>query len=247
MTDYRIRSVPRISSDTFHAILHDVGSPAAVVGEAAYIRIAARGVDPVLALAIFEHESTYGRYGAAVSRHSWGNLRTSPDYPSRGGFVAYPTWVDGADDAARLLAGPLYGGSAAYATARTFPARWAPAGDGQNNPATYGSALVGAIARYIELDRRRHPARPPAPSRAATITVHRGAVVRIYRLGPKGCIRSWIDHDRWTGPTSTAPASAPVHRDTCDRKSGAMTTLVTGGHFIGQVIRVGAAGVSLRE
>jgi hypothetical protein len=159
MTDFRILSQPRISVDTFAAILKANGSPAAPVGPIAYRSILQRGVDPALALAVFQHESSFGKKGAAHPRRNWGNLRTSPRFPDDGRFVVYPSWNAGAGDAARLLA--IYGRNRIRKgkttdSARTFPFVWAPAKD-HNKPAAYGDAIVGAIQKYLKMERQRHP------------------------------------------------------------------------------------------
>jgi hypothetical protein len=72
------------------------------------------------------------------------------------------------------------------------------------------------------------------------------AVIRSYTLGHNGCILAWRD-TRWVNRNSSAPASAPVHRVTCNGLSGAVTTRVTAGAFKDQVIRVGVGRVTLRE
>ena len=154
MADYTILAQPRISRHTFARILANHQSPAAPVAGAAYDAITRHGVDPALELAMFQHESSFGRAGAAVSRHNWGNLRRSPGFPTVGGFVKYPDWMAGAGDTARLLA--VYGRNEIRPrrrtnTARTFPYVWAPSSDG-NRPLTYGEAIVNGIERFISLD-----------------------------------------------------------------------------------------------
>lgn len=154
-TDYRILAPPSISLAQFTSVLTAANSPAA--GEAAgmYTAAVTRGVDPAVLLAIFHHESNYGKAGVATRTHSPGNLVYTPSTAANGGvrdpvggrFAAYPTWTQGAADASRLLASGLYGASSAYSTARTFPARWAPSSDG-NNPTAYGAAVVRDINAY---------------------------------------------------------------------------------------------------
>src|SRR5438128_5647718 len=122
--DYTILAPPRISPVTFGAVLTAAKSPAAPRAADCFSAITAYGVDPAVALAVFGHESSYGAKGRAVANRSWGNLRTSPNFPSKAGFVVYPSWVYGANDAARLLA--IYGHNAIRpgtntSTARTFP------------------------------------------------------------------------------------------------------------------------------
>ena len=170
MTDFAILAKPRIHRSTFTRILREAKSPAAPVAHEAWAAIVAHGVDPALALAVFQHESSYGKAGAAVSRRNWGNLRRSPKFKDDGRFVVYPSWTAGAGDAARLLA--IYGRDQIRpgkrtSTARTFPFVWAPSADG-NRPARYGQAIVVAVKHYIQLDRTLHPpAAVPANAAAA--------------------------------------------------------------------------------
>ena len=76
------------------------------------------------------------------------------------------------------------------------------------------------------------------------------ATVRVYVIG-KGvgangnrCIDKVAYDQQWGDKASSAPASVPVHRDTCDGTSHATTTLVTAGTYRGRHIRVGE-GVTL--
>ena len=142
---------------------------------------------------MFQHESSYGRAGAAVSRRNWGNLRRSPKFKSDARFVVYPSWTDGAGDAARLLA--IYGRNQIRpgkrtSTARTFPFVWAPSADG-NRPARYGQAIVVAVKHYIQLDRTLHPpAAVPANGPEASAKAPAAAE-------PKGTrVVATVDHSR---------------------------------------------------
>ena len=153
--DFTILAEPRIRQGTFITILRDRRSPAAAEGKACWDGIVAHGVDPALALAIFQHESSFGTKGAAKDRRNWGNLRKSPKFPDDGRFVVYPTWADGARDAARLLA--RYGRNEIRPgtntkTAQTFPFVWAPSADG-NRPDVYGNEVVASMNRFIALDK----------------------------------------------------------------------------------------------
>lgn len=167
--DYPILGAPSIDLEQFTGILRSAGSPAA--GEAAGIYAAALRyhVDPAVLLATFQHESSFGKAGIARGTKSIGNLRytaASAPYGSRGaaGFTAYPSWTLGAADASRLLASSLYGGSRGYSSALTFPARWAPASDG-NSPIQYGRALVNAINGWTGATSAGNAPSSPAPAR----------------------------------------------------------------------------------
>lgn len=153
MVDYLLVSKPRITIDVFRSVLKSAQSPAYTEATACWKAIVAAGIDPALALAQFDKESTYGKFGAAHLNHSWGNLR---GYPG-GQFKHYPTWAAGAADYARLLASSLYAGSAHYNTARTMPYRYAPSAD-HNSPAAYGQFLVNMIQHYRTLNATPSPA-----------------------------------------------------------------------------------------
>jgi len=148
--DYTILAPPRISSAKFAQILRQGSSPAYPEASTCYSAAVNAGVDPTVLLAVFRKESTYGRFGRAHDNRSWGNLRTSPNYPTVNGFVRYPSWTAGAADAARLLA--IYGRNQIRAgkntsTIQTMPYVWAPASDG-NGPDRYGDQLAGWIAEW---------------------------------------------------------------------------------------------------
>jgi nucleoid-associated protein YgaU len=143
MVDYLLKSKPRISFSVFSRVLHSASSPAAGEAQACWNAIVKHGIDPAVALAQFDKESTYGKFGIARTHKSWGNLRGAG--PS--GFKSYRTWALGADDYARLLSGSLYAGSSHYNTVRTMPYRYAPSAD-HNNPAAYGQFMVNMIQHY---------------------------------------------------------------------------------------------------
>lgn len=148
--DYTILSSPRITEARFTAILRDAGSPSASSAAACYRAFVSAGVDPAVGLAVFRKESTYGKFGRANGNRSWGNLRTSPHYPTVGGFVRYPSWSAGAADCARLLA--IYGRNQirpnkVTSTVQTMPYVWAPAKDG-NGPDRYGDQLASWIQKW---------------------------------------------------------------------------------------------------
>lgn len=175
--DYTILHKPRISLGAFQRVLIAAGSPAAPYADRAYSGAVAYGVDPAVLLAIFRRESGYGRAGRATSTKSWGNLRISPNYGSRDGFVYYPSWAEGARDTARLLR--VYGQNAIRAgvktsTVQTLPYVWAPRADG-NAPDKYGDGLAASIGQYIASDHRPRPRPTPAP-RPATAPTHKARV-----------------------------------------------------------------------
>lgn len=215
--DFSIMSAPRISAHTFAVILERGSSPAAPEAAACYAAAVALGVDPAVLLAVFQHESSYGRAGVAASSHSWGNLRTSPSYPSVDGFARYPTWTAGAADTARLLR--VYGlnrirPGTVTSSCLTFPFVWAPAAD-HNKPAAYGAALVRSIGAYLATDEALRHTRTTAThanvyrdvrirAAASTLapivaTVQPGAQVRADRIvrGRRYTVPDGRTSDRW--------------------------------------------------
>lgn len=147
--DFRILSAPTISLERFTSVLRAAKSPAAKEASAMYAQAIKYGVDPAFLLAIMRKESNFGRAGIAVGRQNGWGLRWYASYAdlggtNRGGWAHFPTWAQGAAAASRLLAGGLYGRSGKYNTARRFPFRWAPAGDG-NAPRKYGAQIVSFI------------------------------------------------------------------------------------------------------
>jgi hypothetical protein len=85
------------------------------------------------------------------------------------------------------------------------------------------------------------PAGPPEPAAKYHVRIEARALVRIYTLTSRpgvDCIAGWTA-DRWGSKPSSAPCEAPIHRETCDGKSGAVTVKVTGGRYAGKHIRVG--------
>lgn len=151
--DYPLKSAPTLSEAQFASILKAAKSPAA--GEAAgiYAAFVAQGLNPAIGLAIAQHESSFGTAGIAVGRD---NLYGNRYYASEaafgavdvGGWAKFPSYTAGAKYEASLLAGPLYAGNPKFNTVQTFAYRYAPSGDGGNNPNAYGNAIVAALNRW---------------------------------------------------------------------------------------------------
>ena len=155
MTDYTILERPRIRQSTFERILREADSPAATEAAATWKGIVRHGVDPAFALAVFRRESNYGTRGPTVTRRNWGGLANSEKYPDDGVYAVYPSWADGARDAARLLA--KYGKNTIQVgtktdTAETFAFVFASATD-RDELRRYGQAVAAAITTYIRRDR----------------------------------------------------------------------------------------------
>lgn len=149
---------PRISRETFCRVLREAGSPAAGECEAGYDAVASQGVDPAFALAVFRHESNYGKAGicAKYDTKNPGNTRTSRTgvgeviQTERGRFVRYPSWVEGFRDLAFRLVDPTYVYAAhGLRTIRDIIPVWAPVTDA-NDPQRYIEAVVAAMNEWIE-------------------------------------------------------------------------------------------------
>ena len=212
-SDYTILAAPRISRRTFAGILERADSPAASSARDAYDAAVAYGVDPAVLLAVFRHESGYGRAGVARSSRSWGNLRRSPWYPTVDGFARYPTWEAGAKDTARLLR--VYGKNQIRpgrntSTCQTFPYVWAPSGDG-NRPDAYGDALVRYINGYRALEAGKPPATHPthrtpyADVVLRTAATAAGVRARTVPAGTRATVTGSVAGARWewNGHTGT--------------------------------------------
>lgn len=168
---YRVTE-PRISRERFAQILRERAAPAVIAErrpEEYYDGIISmrddegRMTDPLLVLIIFEHESTYGKAGAARETRSWGNTRPPSFGPMEigrqaqyingklnGYFSMYGSWLDGAKSTAmRLLHrdAPYHGRIRILEIFEHPSGRvWAPAGD-HNNPASYINAIMTGMNR----------------------------------------------------------------------------------------------------
>lgn len=201
MTDFTILAKPRMSEAGFAAVLHAHHSPSAQEAAHCYAAAVAAGVDPTVLLAVFQHESSFGTRGLAVSNRSWGNLRHA------GSFIAYPTWTAGAADAARLLA--VYGRDEIRPgtktdTTQTFPYVWAPAAD-HNAPDEYGDAITAAVAAW----ERQYPV-VTASRPAGTAGRFDGAGIALYRVKggvatsfATGTVHEWVGAARHYKPNAT--------------------------------------------
>lgn len=158
--DYTIAGGPRISPGLFHEVLMLPGSPAAAenASDALYAILISYGLDPGVALAFFQHESTYGTRGLAVQTRSWGNQRRSPSgrgtvktIPGRGPFAHFSTWADSLHDWCIILIGPVYRGAGLITVGQVIPV-YAPSSD-NNRPASYIAAVVRAVTAWERLSR----------------------------------------------------------------------------------------------
>jgi hypothetical protein len=139
--DFPLFGPPTISLAQFTHILQAAHSPAAGQASGIYQAFVSQGVNPAIGLAIAQHESAYGKLGAAVGRN---NLFGDRFYASAaaygatkaGGFAHFPSYTANAQYEAHLLATSYRG----Y-TALSFARKYAPSSD-HNNPDAYGKAIV---------------------------------------------------------------------------------------------------------
>ena len=114
--DYPLLGPPSISLPAFASILSAAGSPAASSATGIYNALKKYGVDPAVGLAIFQHESSFGKAGTATKTHSIGNSRYYGDQglgitkyvtASNGSFANYPNYTVAAEDLGRLLSSSM--------------------------------------------------------------------------------------------------------------------------------------------
>jgi len=101
--NYAVVRRPTITAAQINSVLCRAGSPACGTGNALYSLGVRYGIDPAYALAFFQKESTFGKYGVARSNLGLGNIRCTPGYRCRYGFRAYRSWVEGYADWYRLI------------------------------------------------------------------------------------------------------------------------------------------------
>lgn len=160
--DSPFRNVTRITRDRFIEVLKARANPEVVAerdpGEY-WDQIVADQIDPLFILAMFNHESSMGKAGVAVTTHSWGNTRrpnfgAEPvgDVPGRtGSFPIWRNWMDGLKSTTGRLNAPnwVYHGRTRIREIFDHPSGdvWAPAGD-LNNPAGYLRAMLDFMNLY---------------------------------------------------------------------------------------------------
>jgi hypothetical protein len=94
---------PSLSADLINQILTSVDSPAAGTGQALYELSVQSGIDDAYALAVFQKESSFGRYGAGFENHALGNI-VCAGYPTcNGRFRWYPSWEESYRDFYQLI------------------------------------------------------------------------------------------------------------------------------------------------
>jgi hypothetical protein len=135
---YSVLGKPTISADFINRVLTSYNSPAAGKGRAMYDLGVKYGIDPVYALAFFQHESTFGTRGEARTTLSLGNLRCIPDRPcidqDRGGYAKMYSWEDGFEKWYELIRN-LYVAQWGRSTVDQIIPKYAPNADNNNEQA----------------------------------------------------------------------------------------------------------------
>ncbi|NTV99954.1 MAG: glucosaminidase domain-containing protein [Oscillochloris sp.] len=153
------KSDPRISQDSFIAILQRAGSPAAPEAASLYPIITSYGLDPAVALAFFQHESSFCKAGACANNnlHNWGMLRRAVKAERStgtvGGFARYASWEDGIRDWCELILF-RYVNRGLDTVEKAIPV-YAPSSD-NNNPSGYINTIRRVVASWA--GRRFEPA-----------------------------------------------------------------------------------------
>lgn len=157
---------PRITQETFTAILGAVSSPALIEADLSYKAIVAEGIDPAFCLAQFHVESSYGTIGIChdYSTCNPGNCRSSSigvinsiTDPEKGEFVKYSYWRLGFKDMAHRLVDSRfpYAQAKARTIAQILPI-WAPGADG-NSPNSYVNTVISLMNRWIGEGKMKDP------------------------------------------------------------------------------------------
>ena len=138
-------------TDFIDTVLAAYGSPTSGKGQALYDLGVKYGIDPVFALAMFQHESSFGKTGEARSSLSLGNVRCVPDEMAcRDGFAWFATWEDGFEAFYRLIwFGYVKGQVTGHpcTTVEQIIPIYAPSSDG-NTPGAYIQAIEHAMTMW---------------------------------------------------------------------------------------------------
>jgi len=141
-----ITGSPSISASEVDKVLCSNGSPACGTGYTLYTYGSQYSIDPSFALAVFRHESSFGKAGVARENLSLGNLRCIQGYACVNGFAAFPSWQAGYSAFYQLIAGPLYV-KAGLVTPEAILAKYAPVAD-NNDPAGYAADVEASMHNW---------------------------------------------------------------------------------------------------
>ena len=191
--------------------------------------IVALGVDPLFILAMFNHESTMGKFGMARSTHSWGNTRPPsflvPHVGVDTNFSIYRDWLSGCRSTVGRLVAPdwVYHNRPAIRDIFIWPLDpvhvWAPVTD-NNDPGSYLNTVIRDMNAWAD-EGANVPLQPPSgwqPPPIRVAYVHAG---KPNRPGTQITVRKNIWHD--TGNPGVG-ANAEMHRRYVHGGGGAEST-----------------------
>lgn len=142
----RVLGVPTISAAFINQVLAAYQSPARGTGQALYALGVRYGIDPVVALAFFMHESRFGTQGEARFSKSLGNLRCIAGALCRENYAWFPTWQAGYQ-AWYVLIRQVYVEQWGCVTVEQIIPHYAPSADG-NDETAYIAAVEQAVQTW---------------------------------------------------------------------------------------------------
>jgi hypothetical protein len=144
---YSVQGAPSVSAQFIDQILCTYHSPACGTGADLYNDGQQYGIDPVVPLAFFLEESSFGKAGEAAYTHSLGNLRPVPGEAfERDGYAGFDSWSDGYQAWYELISN-LYIKQWHLTTVPAILQRYAPTGDG-NAPDQYSQVVKSAVSLW---------------------------------------------------------------------------------------------------
>ena len=143
---YSVIGQPTISAEFINRVLSANSSPAAGTGQAIFDLGEKYNIDPVFAMAFFEHESSFGTTGVARATLSPGNIRASEGYAQVDGYRAYRSWTAGFEDWYKLIKN-LYVGQWNLTTVEQIVPVYAPSSD-NNDVGSYISSVENAVDQW---------------------------------------------------------------------------------------------------
>ena len=136
---------PSLSVSFIDSVLALAQSPAQGTGQTFYTESVQTGIDDAYPLAIFQHELSFGRAGAAVDTRNPGNINCAGFSSCLGRFRLYSTWAAGVQDLYQLLVKEYL--PRHLTTLESILQVYAPTSDG-NSPADYVAAVKSSVALW---------------------------------------------------------------------------------------------------
>lgn len=156
---YTVVGKQTLSASFINQVLAAYGSPTSGKGQQLYDLGVKYGIDSSFALAFFQHESTFGKFGEATTTRSLGNLRCIPDAAcvnttgqpcqlQQSCYASFATWDAGFEAWYRLIR-MLYVNQWHLTTVEQILPRYAPTAD-HNDEAAYISSVEHSIDLWRE-------------------------------------------------------------------------------------------------